>query len=240
MGGNGSDDVSIVKRNREKSNDYYSDVDSRTTYMSDKDREQVGGSSNWESRYFQSSNSFRLNRALREGAMEGDESVQDSLKAYFGRNWEKQLKTVEAMDRNMRPLNKDINVVRLADEGYLASILKSFNIDNAIKERLIDGAGSWGGSFRQSDVDELNRYLRNNDVVITEPSYMSTTYNTSLSDSAFSRRMVKLELSVKAGRKAMFSPTGEESEMVLARNTSHQPYFFYIDNKGRLTFKSNV
>ena len=62
---------------------------------------------------------------------------------------------------------------------------------------------------------------------------MSSTYNFSLDDSAFTGRRIALDFNVPQGTHGMFSPTGEESEFVFARNTKYEFTNVAWDNENR-------
>ena len=200
-------------------NNAFSDVDSRTTPISDEDKEIVGGHA-LSVRYFQSSDSFDINGALRNAA-EFDMSIEEALKSYGWLSATKisdMLKVINTMDKNMHPLDNDINVVRMADNNYLTSLLKNVNLPQDIKNRL-DTVAFGMGTFKDSDVDALRDMITGARVI--EGGYMSTTYNTSLSDAAFDFRRIKLNILATKGTHALFSPTGKESEMVLSRTTGY-------------------
>lgn len=202
----------------------YSDVDSRTTPMSDRDKDII---STGVRRYFQSSYSFQINSELRRAADE------DNPNASIFNNL-----TVQTMDKVMKPTNKDMDVVRLADGNYLTKVLKNAGItDSALLGKLDDAASGWG-RFTQSDVNIINDALQN--TVINENAFMSTTYNKSLSDSAFTRRKVKIAIKVNAGTKGVFSPTGKESEFVLDRKTGYAVHSVTLGDDGRLVFNAET
>ena len=201
-------------------NQIYSDVDSRTTPISDNDKKQIAG--DWDTRYFQSSNAFTINEILR-GTGSDDELLQNLREEYTFTKADKVYETIQVMDRNMQPLNDSIKVVRLADMDYITSVLQACGVNipvNAFDE------------MRYSDVVNSINDIKNNVIgaTIYEKGYMSTTYNTSLSDSEFKDRPVRLEMDVPKGAKAMFSPTGEESELVVARNSGYTVNDIRLEN----------
>ena len=201
-------------------NQIYSDVDSRTTPMSDEDKKQV--SSDFGTSYFQTSNSFTINEILRNTDND-DNLLQNLREEYTFTKADKVYETIQAMDRNMQPLNDSIKVVRLADMDYITSVLQACGVDISVNAF---------GEMRYSDVVNSINDIKNNVIgaTIYEKGYMSTTYNTSLSDSAFTGRPVKLEMDVPKGAKAMFSPTGEESELVVARNSGYTVNDIRLEN----------
>ena len=203
-----------IQRSSEKTTKY-SDVDSRTTPMPEEDITQV--TEGWAP-YFQSSNSFRINEVLRN--MEDGQSLED---AFTGRN-EKNLATVQAMDRNMLPLNKDIQVARMAAEEYLSNLMLGAGFTYSEMRDAINGD--------QSVIDRMNAKLAG--TKITEKQLMSTSYETNEFDWAFRNRPLKMNIDVKAGTHAMFNPTRSddtESEMVLARGTEHKLLKFYYEHR---------
>ena len=207
-------------------------MDSRTTQMSEEDKRQVGGG-DWENRYFQSSNAFDINEALRVVARDGGDERAELEKRLrrikSDADVQETLKTIDAMDRNMKPLNKNIRVVRLADNEYLHAVLNACGVNTN---------GIWG---KLRDADTLaNIKSKIVGAKIFEHGYMSTTYNLSLDDSAFRGRPVKLDMDVSKGTKAMFSPTNDESEMVLARKSGYTIKDVYTDKDGYLVLSVKV
>lgn len=174
-----------------------SNVATRTTMMSQEDAEILDGRINPPpSGYFQigSNGSYTINEALREG---NENSLSDAQK-----------RVVATMDKNMKPLDSDIEVVRMADFDYLTSL--------GISEITADLA-------RKGDSARIER-IRNmiTGGTVQEKGFMSTSYEKSLKGNAFTYRPVMLNMKVKKGTKAMFSPTGKENEMVLARGTKYK------------------
>lgn len=192
----------------------YSDVDNRTTPMSDADIEQVVDIAP----YFQSSNSFTINKLLRE--MGDDASLEDTFSGWQSRN----LVTVQTMDRNMLPLNKDINVARMAAYGYLQTIMRGAGFSNDEVRQATFG--------NQDVIDKMNARLAG--TVVYEKQFLSTSYNTNEFNGAFRDRPLKMNIVGKAGTHAMFNPNKDEwdneSEMVFARGTGHKLVKFYYAN----------
>ena len=111
-------------------------------------------------------------------------------------------KVVDAMDRNMRPLNAPMDSVRWTDTAALA--------DNI------------GLSTSASRSQIINR-LANNDVVSTKSDYTSSSWNPK--DNAVAGnagRYVKMNYHYAQGAKVAFSPTRKEGEVVGARNTAQR------------------
>lgn len=174
-----------------------SDVRTKTTPMSDEDKEIVAPS-DWLSSggYFQTSNSFRINDKLRKAAMGGDQSIlQDPV--------------VQAMDRNMSPVNADFKAVRMVDDRWFDSLMKQAGMTEFSRSsimRMSDDQFNWfksqlvGGSFNEN-------------------AYASMSYN--IRDNVFTHRTVQAEVTVKQGTHGMFSPTGEEAEFVLSRTSGY-------------------
>lgn len=195
-------------------NTRYSDVDSRSTPMSDADIEQVLDIAP----YFQSSNSFTINKLLRE--MSDDASLEEVFSGWQRRN----LETVRVMDRNMLPLNKDINVARMAAEGYLQTIMRGAGFSNDEIRQATFG--------NQEVIDRMNARLAG--TTVYEKQFLSTSYNTNEFNGAFINRPLKMNIVGKAGTHAMFNPNTDrddnESEMVFARGTGHKLLKFYYAN----------
>lgn len=211
-----------IQRSSEKTTKY-SDVDNRKTPMSEEDARQVTEIMP----YFQSSNSFTINRILRE--MDDDATLESAFTGW----WERNLKTVEAMDRNMLPLNKDIQVARMAADEFYENMMRG----GGFSERDIDRA-KWGD---QAVIDRMNAKLAG--TVVTEKQFLSTSWDTHKFDSAFIDRPLKVNFTAKAGTHAMFNPTkiewDNESEMVLARGGSYKFLKFYYED-GKLQAKAET
>lgn len=127
---------------------------------------------------------------------------------------ESQQKTVDAMDRNMRVLDDDIYVSRYADDDYAKALgIRSDNL-------YVDIIG-------KRDLSKLDNLIGG---VVQEKGFMSTSYGSN-EKNFFKTRPVRLEIKAKKGTKALFSPTGEESEMVLARGTKYKIQGFGFDDE---------
>lgn len=111
-------------------------------------------------------------------------------------------KVVDAMDRNMRPLNAPMDSVRWTDTKALA--------DNI------------GLPTSASKGQILNR-LSQGDVISTKSDYTSSSWNPK--DNAVAGnagRYVKMEYHYAQGAKVAFSPTRKEGEVVGARDTAQR------------------
>lgn len=111
-------------------------------------------------------------------------------------------KVVDAMDRNMRPLNAPMDTVRWTDTRALA--------DNI------------GLSTSASKSEIINR-LSQGDVVSVKSDYTSSSWNPA--DNAVAGnagRYVKMQYHYAQGTKVQFSPTKKEGEVVGARDTAQR------------------
>lgn len=111
-------------------------------------------------------------------------------------------KVVDAMDRNMRPLNAPMDSVRWTDTAALA-----------------DNIGLPTSASRSQIISRLSQ----NDVISTKSDYTSSSWNPK--DNAVAGnagRYVKMEYHYATGAKVAFSPTRKEGEVVGARNTAQR------------------
>jgi len=205
----------------------YSDVATKSTDISDADKAILDGDSNWYG-YFQTSESWRLNKAIREHEVNGvplDDAIRAQHPQWNALSPEVQesrlnrvKKTLATMDKNMKPLDADINVVRLTTGKWLLSMLKSFGLAtpdlNSVDPDVLH-------YIVQKRMDKINNFLENNDAIYYDKTFQSATYNLSLSDSAFKdwHHPVRIEYVGTKGTKALFSPTGQESEVVFDRKS---------------------
>lgn len=140
--------------------------------------------------YFHTGNSFDINEKLREG--KADQLPEESRK------------TIEAMDRNMKPSPEDIQLTRMAGNDFLDSL----------------GLSGVNGN----DEDALGRIQSLAGSVYSNPGYTSTSYTDD--GGFFGSRPVKMNISAPKGTKMLMSPLRnsrggvEEHEIVLARNTA--------------------
>lgn len=108
-------------------------------------------------------------------------------------------KVVDAMDRNMRPLNKDITTMRWTDM-------------TAIRSNL--------GMSRNSSMQDIVNRLRGGDITGIKSDFTSSSWDPKANALAGEAgRFVRVNMHYKKGAMAQFSPTRKEGEMVGARNT---------------------
>lgn len=156
---------------RSEVNDMAEEMGQTRDQMSTEDYNTMTG---W-SGYFQTGNSFDLNEKLRNGKPLSD----------------KNKKVVDALDRNMKPSTKDIQVNRMVGESFLR-----------------DQLGIHSDADLQKAVGK----------VTVCKAYSSTSYD--MSENVFSSRNVSLKINAPKGTKMLISPTGEEAEILLGRNTA--------------------
>ena len=202
----------------------YSDVESRTTEVSPEALAQLNGQVNFRGGYFQSALSWNINKALRDSYDQGI-SVGDALsKSSFVSDdmKESMLKTIETMDRNMKPLNADVESTRLVDHNYFKRITQGLGLSEdtlkGLYEDVIMGTVKDGDALKQ-----LKEALTG--MKICENGYISTCLDpnlTNLISTIKNGKHVKIELSISKGTKAMFSPTKLEDELVVDRHASYK------------------
>ena len=217
-----------------KGDGVYSHVDTRTTPMSAEDIKQVSG--DWSTGYFQTGTSFGINKSLRRVAEEGV-SLDKALDDRFGRDVNEIKKTIEAMDRNMHPIDKDMKLVRLVDSNYTDKLFKSLGVSDEIRKAVNNMTlrGSLGAE-QDKYLSELKEKLVG--AHVQEPSYMSCSHDLQLKGSAFKSRRVALDIEAPKGTMGMFSPTRQEAEFVLARNSGYHITNIRFDQKDhRLVFE---
>lgn len=140
--------------------------------------------------YFGTRNSFDINEALREGKKLSAE----------------QKKTVDTMDRYMKPSPEDIKLTRMADD------------------KLLESLGLSGISA--SDEDALSQIQTKVGTVYANPGYSSTRFDGN--GGFFEGRPIKMNINAPKGTKMLVSPARsrgssgdiDEAEIVLARNTA--------------------
>lgn len=180
-----------------------SDVNSHTTYFTPADYATVSDMDSdgyaWAQRngkwvpvgYFQTGYYSNVNSELRDLANNRRQSLTPQTQ-----------KVVDAMDRNMRPLNGPMDSVRWTDTRALA--------DNI------------GLSVNASPNQIVNRLMQG-DVVSTKHDYTSSSWNPK--DNAVAGnagRFVKMDYHYAQGAKVAFSPTRKEGEVVGARDTAQR------------------
>ena len=174
-----------------------SDTNTHTTYFSPADWSIVNGDPTYGTRlsprsftqqaigYYNTGDYYNINTELRELASGKRRSLTPETQ-----------RVVDAMDRNMRPLNNDIEATRWTDTKAIASNL-----------------GMPGASKRQ-----IVAALQNNDITRIKDDFTSSTWNKKKSSVAGKAgRDVKINMMYKKGSMAQFSPTKKEWEMVGAR-----------------------
>lgn len=110
-------------------------------------------------------------------------------------------KVVDAMDRNMRPLNNAIDSTRWTDTRAIA-----------------DNIGMPGANTQQ-----IVRALSGGDITSTKHDYTSSSWNPNQNTVAgVAGRNVRVDMHYAKGAKVQFSPTRKEGEMVGARNTTQR------------------
>lgn len=111
-------------------------------------------------------------------------------------------KVVDAMDRNMRPLNAPVDSVRWTDM-------------TAIRDNL--------GMPRNASMQSIVSRLSGGDIVGTKSDYTSSSWDAKANAVAGSAgRVVKVNYHYAKGAKVAFSPTRKEGEMVGARGTTQR------------------
>lgn len=200
----------------------YSDVDSRTTPISDEDKAILKNGSNG---YFQTANAFMINKAIRQSQKERIPLV-DALEYQYRQygystqqseeKAQKALKVIDAMDRNMHPLDRDINVVRMTTNKWLRTLLQKIG---AYDSELKNVSTDFLHNIVSKRLDKINNILSKNDVTYYDQAFNSATYNLKMDDQAFNGRPVRIEYVGTKGTNAMFSPTGKESEVVFDRKS---------------------
>lgn len=180
-----------------------SDVNSHTTYFTPADYATVSDmntdgyafaqrSGNWVPvGYFQTGYYSNVNSELRDLANNRRQSLTPQTQ-----------NVVDAMDRNMRPLNGPMDSVRWTDTRALA-----------------DNIGLPVNASR----DQIINRLTQGDVVSIKSDYTSSSWNPK--DNAVAGnagRYVKMDYHYAQGAKVAFSPTRKEGEVVGARDTAQR------------------
>ena len=111
-------------------------------------------------------------------------------------------KVVDAMDRNMRPLNAPVDSVRWTDM-------------TAIRDNL--------GVSKRATMQDIVNHLSGGDVVGNKSDYTSSSWDPKANAVAGTAgRFVKIDYHYAKGAKVQFSPTRKEGEMVGARGTAQR------------------
>ena len=131
--------------------------------------------------YFGTGNSFHLNEKLRQGAKLEDLSPDDR-------------KTCEVLDKNMKPITRDIQL-----------------------KRMVGGSGffeKFGINPNNPDESELQKAVGK---VYDNKGYSSTSFD--IKQNVFKSRNVRLNIDAPKGTKAVIRPGQSEAEILLPRNT---------------------
>ena len=145
--------------------------------------------------YFGTRNSFTINEDLRESAENGwDDPILDDM-SYA---------TVEALDRNMRPSTRDIQLARMTGDWFLESL--GIDVDPY--------------DYDEKGLEEMQKAVGK---VFSNGGYSSTSFD--IEKNVFKRRPVQLNINAPKGTKMLVSPDqydGEvsEAEILLARGTA--------------------
>lgn len=175
-----------------------SDVNSHTTYFTPADTAIVNGSNTLGMRYsvrngqmnnvgyYNTGDYYNINTDLRNA--QGDVTKLNPTTRTV----------VDAMDRNMRPLNKPMDTVRWTSTEALAGNL---GMPGASTQRIINA-------------------LRGGDISQIKDDYTSSSWDTSKNTvNGAGGRFIKLDMHYAKGAMGQFSPTGKEGEFVGARGT---------------------
>lgn len=136
--------------------------------------------------YFGTGHSFHMNKDLRDHKPLEEFSEDDQ-------------KTIETLDRNMKPCPENIQIFRTMG----TSVLGQLGMDK-------DGAINGNDTELQKAVGK----------VFSSGGFTSTSYD--MKENVFKGRPVKLNISAPKGTKLLFRPDGDEAEVLLARNTAMQ------------------
>jgi hypothetical protein len=152
---------------------------------SQEDIDQMNSHGGWGSKaggYFGTGHSFDLNEDLRSG-----KNIQDLKKD--------DRKTCETLDKNMKPITRDIKLFRMVDDGFF----EQFGIDP-----------------HKADTDD-NEMLKAVGKVYGNKGYTSTSYD--MGKNVFKTRKYELHINAPKGTKAVIRPGDKEAEILLERNT---------------------
>lgn len=146
--------------------------------------------------YFGTPNSFTINEKLRMNDPKRDELAYS----------EEELKTIDTLDKNMKPSTRDVQLVRMLGDSFL----KSMGISDDI-------------STRDYDADGLKEMQKAVGKVYTNGGYTSTSFD--IDSNVFRGKTVQMNIRAPKGTKMLVSPDiydGEiaEAEILLARGSA--------------------
>lgn len=181
-----------------------SDANTHTTYFTPADMATVSGSIATDGYrmsprsgtmqvvgYYNTGDYYNINTELRDMANGRRTSLSPKTQ-----------KVVDAMDRNMRPLNAPVDSVRWTDM-------------NAIRSNL--------GMPGHSSANDIVNRLKGGDIVGKKADYTSSSWDAKQNAVAGGAgRFVKIDMHYAKGAKVQFSPTRKEGEMVGARNADQR------------------
>ena len=144
--------------------------------------------------YFRTPNSFTINEKLR---------INDPAKNELAFS-DEELKTIETLDKNMKPSTRDVQLGRMIGDSFL----ESFGID-------VDPM-----DFDEKGLEEMQKAVGK---VYVNDGYTSTSFD--MSENAFKHKLVQLNINAPKGTKMLVSPDrwqGEvsEAEILLKRGTA--------------------
>lgn len=148
--------------------------------------------------YFGTGNAFKLNRKLRDGADPSEFAKADK-------------RTCSALDRNMKPLTRDIALTRFIKDGFFEQ---------------------FGLSPETATAEDLDSMVGK---VFKNKGYTSTSFDTS--KNLFKSRAIRLNIHAPKGTKALVRPSQKEAEILLARNTAM--VIKGVRKTGEKTFQGN-
>lgn len=146
--------------------------------------------------YFGTPNSFTINEKLRMNDPKRDELAYS----------EEELKTIDTLDKHMKPSTRDVQLVRMLGDSFL----KSMGISDDI-------------STRDYDADGLKEMQKAVGKVYTNGGYTSTSFD--IDSNVFRGKTVQMNIRAPKGTKMLVSPDiydGEiaEAEILLARGSA--------------------
>lgn len=146
--------------------------------------------------YFGTPNSFTINDKLRTNDPKRNELAFS----------EEELKTIDTLDKNMKPSTRDVQLHRMIGDSFLDAMGISDDI-----------------SAQNYDEDGLKEMQKAVGKVYTNAGYSSTSYD--MSENAFKHKKVQLNINAPKGTKMLVSPDRwhdevSEAEILLARGTA--------------------